>query len=95
MYTIPLKKTIRPTQLQPRLYSIINDLGENADYRVILNRSNDPVCVLISYPLLKNVDLESMLPPSKKELEKMIEEYYANVPDEEKEWIESDDFVWD
>lgn len=95
MRAIPLNKTIRPTQLQPKLYSVIKDLGEKVDYRVILNRNNDPVCFLVSYPLLKKMDLESMLPPSKKELERMIEEYYASVHEDEKEWIESDDFIWD
>ncbi|MDP4008426.1 MAG: hypothetical protein Q8P68_04520 [Candidatus Peregrinibacteria bacterium] len=85
---IPLEKTIRPTQLQPKLYSVIKQLGNTADYRVVVNKDNTPVCILISYSLMQNVDLESMLPISEEVLRKQMREYYANEPEEEKEWRE-------
>ena len=92
---IPLKKTIRPTQLQPKLYSVINELGEGADYRVVVNKDNKPMCVIMSYSLLKAKDLEGMIPVSEEELRRQMREYYANEPEEEKEWREFDDFIWD
>lgn len=88
MDIIPLKKTIRPTQLQPKLYSLINELGSNADYRVIVNQQNKPMCVLISYSLFKDIDLENLQVFSEEELRKQMREYYANEPEEDKEWRE-------
>ena len=46
---ISLKNVIRPTQLQPQIYSIINSLAKKDDFKVIINKENKPVCVLISY----------------------------------------------
>lgn len=88
MFTIPRKKQIRPTNLQPKLYSIVKELGNGADYRVIVDKDNKPMCILASYSLLKNIDMEKLSPVSEEELRRQIREYYANEPEEDKEWRE-------
>lgn len=88
MFTIPRKKQIRPTNLQPKLYSIVKELGNGADYRVIVDRDNRPMCVLLSYSLMRDIDLQNLQVFSEKELSKRIDEYYANMPEEDKEWLD-------
>lgn len=87
MKIVSLQKVIRPTQLQPKLYSIIRELEKNNDYKVIVNKNNQPACVLISYELVKDMDFEDFKPLSEKELAKEMEEYYDNMPEEDKEFM--------
>ena len=82
----PLHKTIRPTKLQPQLFSLIKELSKENDYRVIVDKDNEPVCVLMSYQLLQNIDIQK--PFDEKELEDEVENYYADMPESESELID-------
>jgi len=81
---IDLKKTIRPTQLQPKLYSVVKDLSKNCDYKVIVNKNNEPLCVITSYALFKEVDLNKCQKKSDQILINQMQEYYSSFSEEEK-----------
>ncbi len=81
-----LHKTIRPTKLQPQLFSLIKELSQKNDYRVIVDKDNEPVCVLISYQLLQNIDIQKSF--DEKKLEQEVEHYYADIPESELELID-------
>lgn len=46
------------------------------------------MCVLLSYSLMRDIDLQNLQVFSEKELSKRIDEYYANMPEEDKEWLD-------
>lgn len=84
--------TIRPTNLQPRLYREIKRLAKTDDYIVIVNQENEPVCVLAGYSLIKDIELEKRKKEKMKTgktLADQIEEYYQNIPQDEKDIMDS------
>jgi len=80
---ISLKNVIRPTQLQPQIYSIINSLAKKDDFKVIINKENKPVCVLISYNLLENIDLKKIKNKKTDQLINQMKEYYGTLSEDE------------
>ena len=83
---IDWKKTIRPTQLQPKLYATLKELAQEEDYMVIIGKNNTPLCILASYSLLKNIDF-FILKRNKKKLIKLMQDYYSNMSLDEQELI--------
>jgi len=80
------QKTIRPTKLQPQLYSIIKKLAKEKDYRIIIDKENQPVCVLLDYKLFEELDFQGKF--NEEELSKEVETYYQNIPKEEQELVD-------
>ena len=69
-------KTVRPTQLQPKLFSVINSLATNDDFKLIIDKDNNPLCYMVSYNLIKDIDLDKKMTKSDQDLEKDIVDYY-------------------
>ncbi|GEM_PF-6513703 len=81
------KKTIRPTALQPKLFSVIKHLSKHDDYRVIVDRDNEPMCVMVSFSLWKNAGF----PDRHRDDEKLVasmKAYYSDMPKEDAEWTD-------
>ena len=76
-----LQKTIRPTKLQPQLFSLIKKLSKKNDYRVIVDKDNHPLCALISYTLVEQLDLGKNFDEGA--LADELETYYSDMPKEE------------
>lgn len=87
MKKISLEKTIRPTNLQPKLYSVINELAKTDDYTVVVNKDNKPLCVIMSYSLAENIDLEGYIKKPSKSLAQQVKDYYKSLPSDEKELL--------
>lgn len=85
MKSIPLHKTIRPTTLQPKIFSLIKDLQEKKDYLVIVDKNNTPVCFLASIAFFDDIDEKKNGTAS---IEKQMEEYYGDLSEDEKEWMD-------
>ena len=80
------QKTIRPTKLQPQLYSIIKQLAKEKDYKIIIDKDNQPICVLLDYGLFEELGFQDKFDSEK--LAKEAENYYQNIPEEEQELID-------
>jgi hypothetical protein len=80
-------KTIRPTQLQPKLYSVVNSLASQHDYKVIIGKNNQPLCVLLSYSLLKNIELDDNKKAAHTQLIQDMKKYYSSLSDDETELL--------
>lgn len=87
MAYIPLQKTIRPTKLQPQLFSVVKQLSHSNDYRVVVDKDNKPLCVMVSYSLIKDINLEESIASKYKNLEEEMNLYYSSMPQEEIELI--------
>jgi len=83
---ITREKTIRPTKLQPQLFSVINKLASKNDYRIVVDRNNEPLCALVSYSLLENMDLKDQF--DEDSLGAEVAAYYQDMPEEEKELMD-------
>lgn len=88
MNKIILNKTIRPTQLQPQLYAVIKNIYKGDDYKVIVNKDNQPLCVMISYNLFENADFSFFKKNKEKKLIKQVKDYYSNLSSDEKELLD-------
>lgn len=82
---IPIHKTIRPTKLQPQLFSVLRDLSKSHDYRLVVDKDNAPLCVMVSYDLVKELDFEQQIRTTDEDLGSQIEEYYSDLSNDEKE----------
>ena len=80
------QKTIRPTQLQPQIYSVVNDLSKKKDYIIVIDKNNNPLCVIASYSLIENLDIDNET-NHEAELIQDMNEYYSSMPSEEKELL--------
>lgn len=91
----PLIKTIRPTHLQPKIYSVINKLSKTNDYKVIIDKDNNPMCYIVSYSLLEDIDLESKRKFSDDDLEIIMKDYYSVLSKDESELLNDaiDDWI--
>ena len=83
---VSLKKTIRPTKLQPQLFSLIKELSKKKDYRLIVNKDNQPLCALVSYKFIEQLDLDKKF--DEETLGKEMEAYYKNMPKDEKDLLD-------
>ncbi len=82
------KKTIRPTALQPQLFSVIKYLTNHDDYRLVVNKDNEPVCVMISYSLAKRFPFqEEAYKKWEQDMVASMKAYYADMPEDEKNLV--------
>ncbi len=86
---ISIDKTIRPTQLQPKIYSIVNYLSEHEDYKVVVDKDNKPLCVMVSYGIFKKLDFYDYEQSKKNDLVKEMKSYYSSIDEDEKELLDS------
>lgn len=66
-------------------------LEDGQKVRVIfyLNKDNKPLCVMMSYSLIKNIDLEKKETEKDKILAEKIKNYYSYLSLDEKDFFES------
>lgn len=86
MEKITIDKTIRPTQLQPKLFSLIKELSLGNDYKVIVNKDNHPLCVMMSYSLLENMDFPFSVKRNNN-FANQVKKYYSNLASDEKDLL--------
>ena len=85
-----MNRTIRPTALQPKLFSLINHLKNTDDYRVVIDRDNQPMCVLVSFSLWEQAAAERRQSHrDDRAFAQSLKAYYSDMPKEDKEWIDA------
>ncbi len=80
-------RKIRPTKLQPQIFSVLREMKHQSDYRVIVDRDDEVMAVLLSPSLLSmnNIDIQQLSNNNDESLLEEVKKYYSTLSKDEKE----------